>query len=73
MGTYFLESSSLPESELLLLGDDLTLKSGDIGGTRIGTASARISLGEASAASNNDDHWHSLASSWSRKSSPTNN
>lgn len=57
IGTNFLESSSLPESELLLsVGDDLTLNMGDIGGTSIGAASARISLGVASAASSSEDH-----------------
>lgn len=54
--TYFLESSSLPESELLLPSDDLMLNMGDIGGTKLGAASARISLGEASGISNSDVH-----------------
>lgn len=54
--TYFFESSSLPESELLLLFDDLKLNIGEIGGTKVGAASARISLGEASVASSSDDH-----------------
>ena len=72
ISTYFLKSSSLPESELLLPSDDLILNIGDIGGTSIGAASARISLGDASGASNNDVHLYSFDKNWSRKSPPKN-
>lgn len=75
--THFLESSSLPESELLLLVDDFMLKTGDIGCAKTGEAAARISLGEASVSFNSDDH--SFANNkesvliWSIKSSPKSN
>lgn len=67
MWTHFFESSSLPESELLLsLDEDLTLCTGDITGTS--PASARIWLGDASEAPNQDCSLYSCVS-WSRRSS----
>lgn len=41
---------------LLSGGEDFILNIGETGGIRIGAASAKISLGDASVASSNDDH-----------------
>lgn len=61
-----LESSSLPESELLLsFGEDFILCTGDIAGTS--PASAKISLGDTSFTSNHDNSVYSLVN-WSKKS-----
>lgn len=56
--TNFLESSSLPDSEVLL-GEDFILHSGDTGGIRTGAASLNISLGEASKSDGHLNSWHS--------------